>query len=96
MQRPLSSADNLGPILLIKCVLKACGSILKPWPKRSGRDQDFLNAEFETVTLEEEDRLVADRREFPRTRPHEKKWVKVMVLAQAKVHVLNLYDLSQG
>lgn len=69
---------------------------VKSMSERSSRDQDFLNTEFNPVSLDEEDRLFAEHRESPRVRPKADKLVKVVVKGETRVHVLKLFDLSRG
>ena len=64
--------------------------------ERSSRDQNFLNNEFDNVSIEEEERMFADKRESPRSRPKVEKWVKVKSLTNHQVHLLKLFDLSRG
>jgi hypothetical protein len=64
--------------------------------QRSVRDRDFLNSEFSTMTLDEEDILFKDKRGTPRARPKSEKWVKVMTPDEKDTLFLKLYDLSQG
>lgn len=68
---------------------------VKSMSERSGRDQEFLNAEF-GVSLDEEDKMFADKRESPRARPKADKWVKVVGESSDEVHIMKLFDLSQG
>lgn len=68
---------------------------VKSMRERSSRDQDFLNQEF-NPTLDEEDKMFADKRESPRARPKVDKWVKVKVDNNDTIHTLKLFDLSRG
>ena len=68
----------------------------KSMNERSSRDQEFLNHEFEGISLDEEDKLYADKREAPRARPNDDKWVKVKILGHSEIHNLKLFDLSRG
>lgn len=70
---------------------------VKSMSERSSRDQDFLKNEFtEELSLEEEEKMFADKREAPRARPKEAKWVKVVGSESNEVFLLRLFDLSQG
>lgn len=69
---------------------------VKTMAQRSDRDRDFLNTEFGGVSLDEEDKLFADKRESPRARPKADKWVHVRLADSENVHRLKLFDLSQG
>lgn len=69
---------------------------VKSMAQRTPRDQEYLKGEFEGVTLDEEDRLYADKRESPRARPKSEKWVRVQLAESGVVHKLKLFDLSQG
>ncbi len=68
---------------------------VKSMSQRSSRDQEFLNQEF-SPTLDEEDKMFADKRESPRARPKVDKWVKLRLKSQEEVHTLKLFDLSRG
>lgn len=69
---------------------------VKSMSERSSRDQEFLNNEFNSVSLDEEERMYADKRESPRARPKIDKWVKVSSDASDGVQIVKLFDLSQG
>lgn len=69
---------------------------LKHMHERSQRDRDFLSNEFGIVSVDEEDRLFADKRESPRSRPKADKWVKVQVVGTEGVNFFRLFDLSRG
>lgn len=69
---------------------------IKSMSERSTRDQEFLNNEFDSVSLDEEEKLFADKRESPRARPKIDKWVKVKAESSDVVHLLRLFDLSRG
>lgn len=69
---------------------------VKSLAERTTRDQDFLNQEFQRVSLDEEDRIFADKRESPRGRPVEDKHVKVETVVDNKIHELKIFDLSRG
>lgn len=69
---------------------------VKSMSERSSRDQEFLNNEFNSVSLDEEEKMFADKRESPRARPKIDKWVKVSSEASEGIHTLKLFDLSQG
>jgi len=68
----------------------------KSMAERSVRDQDFLNLEFDSLTLDEEDRLYADKRESPRVRPKKQKMVKVIKRGDPVSNHFELFDLSRG
>lgn len=68
---------------------------VKSMKERTSRDQEFLNTEFD-MSLDEEDKLYADKRESPRVRPKADKLVKVVRKGEVKVHVMKLFDLSRG
>jgi len=69
--------------------------VVKSMRDRSTRDQEFLNNEF-NPTLDEEDKMFADKRETPRARPKKDKFVKVKTLLSDDVLTYKLFDLSQG
>lgn len=69
--------------------------VVKSMSERTSRDQDYLNMEFQ-LTVDEEDKMYADKRETPRARPKKEKWVKVMSESSDQNHYLKLFDLSQG
>lgn len=68
---------------------------LKAMSDRSSRDQEFLNNEF-NPSLDEEDKMFADKRESVRVRPKVQKQVRLMVQGDENLHVMKLFDLSQG
>ncbi len=63
---------------------------------RTSRDREFLDNEFTRVSLEDEDKLYADKRESPRARPRVDKWVKVLSQKTPDVQLLRIFDLSRG
>ncbi len=69
---------------------------VKSMAERSSRDQEFLNNEFDSVSLDEEEKLFAGKRESPRARPKIDKWVKIKTDSSDEVHFLRLFDLSRG
>lgn len=69
---------------------------VKSMKERSSRDQDFLEGEFDHKTLDEEDKLFAEKRESPRVRPKADKLVKLVRKGEAKVNIMKLFDLSRG
>jgi hypothetical protein len=69
--------------------------VVKSMKDRTSRDQDFLTNEFK-VSLDEEEKMFADKRESPRLRPKVEKLVKVVKKGESKIHVQKLFDLSQG
>lgn len=68
----------------------------KAMAERSTRDQDFLNLEFDSLSLDEEDKLFADKRESPRVRPKKQKLVKVIKSGDPVSNLYDLFDLSRG
>lgn len=68
---------------------------VKSMAQRSSRDQVLLNNEF-CLSVDEEDKLFADKRESPRARPKDDKWVKVAKLQGDGPETYKLFDLSQG
>ncbi len=68
---------------------------VKSMAQRSSRDQELLNNEF-GLSVDEEDKLFADKRESPRARPKVDKWVKVAKLQSEGPVTYKLFDLSQG
>ncbi len=69
---------------------------VKSMKERSSRDQDFLQGEFDHKTLDEEDRIFAEKRESPRVRPKADKLVKVVRKGDSKINIMKLFDLSRG
>lgn len=69
---------------------------VKSMKERSTRDQEFLGQEFDDVSLDEEDKLYADKRESPRVRPKAEKLVKLKNAGDSRIHLLKLFDLSRG
>lgn len=69
--------------------------VVKSMRDRSTRDQEFLNNEF-NPTIDEEEKMYADKRETPRARPKNDKFVKIKTLMSDEVHTFKLFDLSQG
>lgn len=69
---------------------------VKSMSQRSNRDQDLLNTEFDGVSLDEEDRIFAEKRESPRARPKIDKRVKVKLKSADQIFNLKLFDLSRG
>lgn len=68
---------------------------VKSMSERSHRDKELLGLEF-GVSLEEEDRIFASRRESPRARPKSDKRVKIQKVDGEVVHKMKLFDLSRG
>lgn len=68
---------------------------VKSMAERSSRDQELLNNEF-GLSVDEEDKLFADKRESPRARPKIDKWVKVAKLQGSGPEMYKLFDLSRG
>lgn len=69
--------------------------IVKAMRERSSRDQEFLSNQF-IPTLDEEDKMYADKRETPRSRPKIDKFVKIKSQDNEEIHSLKLFDLSRG
>jgi hypothetical protein len=69
---------------------------VKSMVERTARDQEFLNSEFDAVSLDEEDKLFAEKREAPRARFKDDKFVKVQTLESNILQILKLFDLSRG
>lgn len=68
---------------------------VKSMAQRSTRDQELLNNEF-GLTVDEEDKIYADKRESPRARPKADKWVKIALPQSEGPSIYKLFDLSQG
>lgn len=68
----------------------------KKMAERSSRDKEFLGQEFDFMSLDEEDKLYADKRESKRVKPKTDKLVKIQVQGQKEAKVYKLFDLSQG
>lgn len=68
---------------------------VKSMSERSTRDQELLNHEF-GLSVDEEDKLFADKRESPRARPKEEKWVKLAKVLGPGPSLYKLFDLSRG
>lgn len=69
---------------------------VKSMAQRSTRDQKLLNTEF-GLSVDEEDKLFADKRSAPRARPKDDKWVRlVRGLGESLPLSYKLFDLSQG
>lgn len=69
--------------------------VIKSMKDRSFRDQEFLNNEL-NLTLDEEDKKFAQKRETPRARPKISKSVRVKAQESDDIHLLKLFDLSRG
>lgn len=69
---------------------------VKSMKERSSRDQDFLQGEFDHKTLDEEDKIYAEKRESPRVRPKADKLVKIVRKGDTKINIMKLFDLSRG
>jgi hypothetical protein len=70
--------------------------IVKSMSQRTSRDKEFLDQEFDSVSLDEEEKLFADKRESPRARPKKGKLVKVKSELGPEEYMMSLFDLSQG
>jgi hypothetical protein len=69
---------------------------VKSMAQRSSRDQTLLKSEF-GLSVDEEDKLYADKRSAPRARPKDDKWVRVVkTLDETAALPYKLFDLSQG
>lgn len=68
---------------------------VKSMAQRSLRDQELLNNEM-GLSIDEEDKLFADKRESPRARPKDDKWVKVAKPEGGEGLIYKLFDLSRG
>lgn len=69
---------------------------VKSMAQRSKHDQDFLNNEFDHLSVDEEDKMFADKRESPRVRPKVQKIVKLVKKGEDSVNFFDLFDLSRG
>ncbi len=94
-----SSGVDLAPVWRTKRLIidedQKPEMIVKAMSERSARDQEYLNMEFQ-LTLDEEDKMYADKRETPRARPKVDKFVKLLAETSEQQHYLKLFDLSQG
>ncbi len=70
--------------------------MVKSMSQRSSRDQEFLNSEWDLPSVDQEDKLFADKRESPRARPKNDKWVKIRKAGTRGVSMFKLFDLSRG
>lgn len=70
--------------------------VIKSLAERSFRDQDFLNNQFTTLSLDEEDKLFSEVRESPRARPKIDKWLKIKSSKTPIIQDARIYDLSRG
>ena len=68
---------------------------VKSMAQRSNRDQELLKNEF-GLTVDQEDILFAGKRESPRARPKDDKWVKIVKLETDSPSTYKLFDLSKG
>jgi hypothetical protein len=68
---------------------------VKSLSQRTAHDQEFLNQEF-GLSLDQEDKLFADKRESPRARPKEDKYVKILRPLTGESMIYRLFDLSRG
>ena len=68
---------------------------VKSLSQRTAHDQEFLNQEF-GLSLDQEDKLYADKRESPRARPKEDKFVKILRPTAEGAMIYRLFDLSRG
>jgi len=72
------------------------GAKIKSMAQRTSKDQDLLLHEFGPISIDEEDSLFASKRETPRARPKNEKWVVVKLTDTMKTYRFKLFDLSQG
>ena len=70
--------------------------VIKSMSERSLRDQDFLNNQFITLTLDEEEMVYSQMRESPRARPKIDKWLKIKAQTTNTIQEVRIYDLSRG
>jgi hypothetical protein len=68
---------------------------VKSLSQRTAHDQEFLNQEF-GLSLDQEDKLFADKRESPRARPKDDKFVKILSPNGNGPMIYRLFDLSRG
>lgn len=80
----------------IREVIKPDYLILTSMEHRTARDKDYLKKEFNFMSLDEEDKAFADKRESPRARPSSEKSVRVASEKDTAVKTQLLFDLSQG
>jgi hypothetical protein len=80
----------------IREVIKPDYLILTSMSHRTSRDKEFLSNEFDFMTLDEEDKAFAEKRESPRARPKADKTVKLSCEEDNAVKTQILFDLSQG
>lgn len=80
----------------IREVIKPDYLILTSMAHRTSRDKDFLKNEFDFMTLDDEDKMFAEKRESPRARPKAEKIVKLSCELDNDVKSQKLFDLSQG
>lgn len=64
--------------------------------QRTNRDKEFLDNEFTPVSLDDEDKMFAGKRESPRARPKVEKWAKVASQNTPEIQLLRIFDLSRG
>jgi len=70
--------------------------IVKSLSERSSRDQEFLNNQFLTLSLDEEDRAFSGVRESPRAKPKLDKWLTIQIPTMQGLQEVRIYDLSRG
>lgn len=80
----------------IREVIKPDYLILTSMARRTERDKEYLDSEFNFVSLDEEDKFYADKRESPRARPKSDKSVKLSCEIDSELRAQRLFDLSQG
>jgi hypothetical protein len=70
---------------------------VKSLSERSSRDQEWFNQEFgNQLSLDEEEKLFAGKRESPRARPKVERRVKVAKVPSSGSASFKLFDLSRG
>jgi hypothetical protein len=72
------------------------GVSVKSLSERSSRDQEFLNNQFLTLSLDEEDKAFSGVRESPRARPKLDKWLTIQTPTMQGFQEVRIYDLSRG
>lgn len=80
----------------IEVLLKGLDLKVKSLNERSPRDQAFLQEELQLMSVDEEDKLYADKRESPRVRPKADRWVKIRKRNETRIDLCRLFDLSRG
>ena len=95
-----SGGENLSNIWMSR-VAKSDASppknyvVVKSMRDRTARDQEFLTHKL-YLTLDEEDKIYAEKRKSPRKRPKANRKVKIKSNHSDEIYRLKLFDLSQG